>query len=153
MSTWEIPKVTHLHKMFNSNLTLYQEVSKKSYSLTYHFTLRIRKIKISKLYTHFRPNITYLTCYLPFIYALLIWVSNQVENIMTVCRSILLIDKNKSNKLILFTKTLIDKNKSNKLILLTKTKINNMFVWFYASFYTVPLVLHLQSTWSLNVKI
>ena len=137
MSTWEIPKVTHLHKMFNSNLTLYQEVSKKSYSLTYHFTLRIRKIKISKLYTHFRPNITYLTCYLPFIYALLIWVSNQVENIMTVCRSILLIDK----------------NKSNKLILLTKTKINNMFVWFYASFYTVPLVLHLQSTWSLNVKI
>ena len=137
MSTWEIPKVTHLHKMFNSNLTLYQEVSKKSYSLTYHFTLRIRKIKISKLYTHLRPNITYLTCYLPFIYALLIWVSNQVENIMTVCRSILLIDK----------------NKSNKLILLTKTKINNMFVWFYASFYTVPLVLHLQSTWSLNVKI
>ena len=137
MSTWEIPKVTHLHKMFNSNLTLYHEVSKKSYSLKYHFTLRIRKIKISKLYTHFRPNITYLTCYLPFIYALLIWVSNQVENIMTVCRSILLIDK----------------NKSNKLILLTKTKINNMFVCFYASFYTVPLVLHVQSTWSLNVKI
>lgn len=73
-------------------LSLKQYVSKKSYSLTNHYIcsqLEKKDFKIIR-YTHFRPNIMYLNCCLPFIYALLIKGSNQVWHIMIVCSVILL---------------------------------------------------------------
>lgn len=116
---WEISRVNYpeknltliwlsLKSMFLRNLTHWQ--------ITTYSRLENKDLTII-LYTHFRPNIIYLNCCLPFIYALLIRVSNQVWS-MIVSRFVLMIDKYGSSKLILFI----------------MTKRNNVFVWFCVYF-------------------